>query len=62
VAFNFAKDFHAEPPVCLSFGKGTAMVCQVYGDAANGPLAPLIKEVFNNNAKYHASRWIAAII
>jgi hypothetical protein len=46
VAFNFAKDFHAEPPVCLSFGKGTAMVCQVYGDAANGPLAPLIKRGF----------------
>ena len=41
-AFNLAIDLHAEPPVYLSFGKGTAMVCQVYGDAANRSLAPLI--------------------
>jgi hypothetical protein len=34
-AFNLAIDLHAEPPVYLSFGKGTAMVCQVCGDAAN---------------------------
>jgi hypothetical protein len=46
VTFNFAIDFHAEPPVYLSFAKGAAMVCQVYGDAANRLLAPLIKRGF----------------
>ena len=31
---QLAIDLHAELPVYLSFGKGAAMVCQVYGDAA----------------------------
>jgi hypothetical protein len=46
VAFNCTIDFHAELPVYLSFGKGTAMVCQVYDDVAKQPLAPLIKRGF----------------
>jgi hypothetical protein len=35
LVFNCVIDLHAEPPVYLSFGKGAAMVCRVYGDAAN---------------------------
>ena len=39
VALNLAIDLHVELPVYLSFGKARAMVCQVYGDAANRSLA-----------------------